>query len=407
MLAEDQIRACAKYVVEQAKHVCETFADRDPGSLGESASQDYICEELAPYVDSEPQKEAFEVAPKAFMGFQRVTGTLVLIGLIAYWWVPIVSALASGLALLITIQVLLRYKLFLEPFCRKRTSYNVAAVRKPSGDIHRRIILGGHVDAVYEWRIHYRFPKLFPILAPYSLLAIPVLFVASLSCVAFNSGWDNGYGNIWGYLGVATLVFAPASLLLIFCTNFSVVVPGANDNLSGTFIAVGLAKWFSEARIRLENTEIVYLITGSEEAGLRGAKAYAKKHKSELLKTETVFVAIDTIRDLEHLKVYNKDLNGTLSHDPRVARLFKEAGKRRGLDLPYGSVTIGSTDATAFTQEGVPSVAMCAMDPAPAEFYHTRKDAPDIMNPECIGQVIAVVVEALTIYDKDGLAGFA
>lgn len=87
----------------------------------------------------------------------------------------------------------------------------------------------------------------------------------------------------------------------------------------------------------------------------------------------------------------------------RVCALFKEAGKRTGLDLPYGTITAGSTDATTFTQEGISSVALCAMDPAQAHYYHTRKDAPDIMNLECVEKTIAVLLEALQLYDRAGL----
>jgi len=42
-----------------------------------------------------------------------------------------------------------------------------------------------------------------------------------------------------------------------------------------------------------------------------------------------VLICLDGMCDLEHFKVYNRDLNGTLKHDERMARLLKQAGKGR------------------------------------------------------------------------------
>lgn len=406
MISSGDIAGLAKYVVDQTAHVCRTFGSRDPGSEGESAAQDYVCEQLAPHADDGPVKEPFPVGPRAFMGFQRVTSVFLFIGLVGFWFYPIISVAASLLALFIAVQVLLRYKLLLEPFSRSRTSHNVAAVRKSKGETKRRIIINGHIDAVYEWRWHYHFPKQFPLFILYTLLAGPALLAVALVFTIFNFDWSGGYANVWGVAGAGTVLLWPAVPILFLFSDFNTVVDGANDNLTGTFITLALAKWMGENDIRLENTEVMYLITGSEEAGLRGAKAYAKRHRDELHSIETVFVAIDTIRDLDYLKIYNKDLNGTVEHDARVAKMFKEASANAGLDLPYGTVTIGSSDATAFTQEGVPSIAIAAMDPAPADYYHTRKDTPDNMNPECIEKTIALIAEAVSLYDAKGLDAF-
>ncbi len=405
MLTEDQIKACAKYVLDQTRHVCQEFGDRDPGSPGEAACQELVRDELQPHVDNEVQLEPFRVAPKAFMGFQPVAGLLLLVAHVAYWFMPWVALVASALAMIIAVQELLRYKLFLDPLFPKRTSYNVMGLHTPSGQVKRRIIIGGHADAAFEWRFHHWNPKLLQYFVPYCLLGMPFVFVSSLLCTILNAGWANGYANGWGILGIGLLAFLPGALLALIYTNFSVVAPGANDNLSGTFITVGLAKWLRDAGVQLKNTEIMYLVTGSEEAGLRGAKAYAKRHKERLHEMETVFVAVDTIRDLDHFKVYNRDLNGTLQHDARACSLFKEAGKRAGVDLPYGSVTVGSSDATAFTQAGIASVALAAMDPSPAYYYHTRDDGPDIMDQDCVEKGIAVLVNALEMYDENGLGG--
>ena len=43
----------------------------------------------------------------------------------------------------------------LDPFFPKKTSHNVVAVRKPKGEVKRRIIFSGHSDSANEWRFTY------------------------------------------------------------------------------------------------------------------------------------------------------------------------------------------------------------------------------------------------------------
>lgn len=403
MLNNESISSCAQYVLDQTRHVIETFGDRDPGSPGEVSAQRYVKEQLQPLVDGEVQMEPFQVAPKAFMAFQAVAGLCMLCAAVAYWFIPWLALGFILLALLVVVQELLRYKQFLDPLFPERTSYNVAGIYKAKNEPKRRIILNGHVDAAYEWRYHYMNPNSLKVYVPYVFGGLFFALIADALFVFLGEGWAGGYQGTWLYVGIAQMCFLPGAIASLFYTNFKVVSPGANDNLTGTFITVGLAKAFREADIRLENTEIVFLVTGSEEAGLRGAKAYAKRHNKRLKEIPTAFVAIDTIRDLEHLAVYNRDLNGTVKHDPDLCALFMEASKNTGLNIRYATVTLGSSDATAFTQEGIKSVAICAMDPSPAHYYHNRRDTCEIMDKVCLEKTIAMVVEGVRLYEEKGL----
>ena len=167
---------------------------------------------------------------------------------------------------------------------------------------------------------------------------------------------------------------------------------------------MGLAKYFRAQGIQLEHTELVYLITGSEEAGLRGAKAFTRRHARDWEDVPTAVITLDTIRDLDHLHVYNRDRNGTVRHDPAVCHWLHDAGEECGLELGYASVYLGSTDATAFTLARIPAAALCAMDPRPAEYYHNRRDHPDNMSGDCIRKTAEILMEALRRYDQQGLS---
>ena len=395
--------ACTRFVLDKAREIVERFGPRPPGSEAERQTQELVRDEIAAVCDGGVQLESFQVAPKAFMGQHRVSSILLLIAAAGYWISPWCAAPFSLLALVVIVQELVRYKQFLDPFFAKKTSYNLLGRRAPAGEKKRRVVINGHPDAAYEWFFLYRFPKVFPVFVVTSLGGFVLKIVLDLAFLLLSHGWAAGYDNLWGYLGAAQIFLLPSCIIGILFSDFRHVAPGANDNLTGTLIAAGIAKYFHAAGLRLQNTELAVLITGSEEAGLRGAKAFAEAHPDFASDVETIFIVIDTMEDLDHFTVYHRDLNGTVAHDASVCKLLKEAGAANGLDLPYGSVFLGSSDGTAFTQAGWRAGSLGAMDPAPSDYYHNRRDTPDRMNPKCIRATIDVVLSAIERFDREGL----
>lgn len=397
MLTAEAKTACAQYVMEQARHVIETFGPRAPGSEAERDAQAYVAQCLEELEADEVARETFPVASEAFMRFQTVSGWLLILSFAAYWLAPPV-ALALGLAgFAVTWFQFVRYRLLLDPLYPQTESVNVYARWAPARETKRRFILNAHTDAAYEWRYHYRWPKAYPWLVRYGLLGLPVTVVLQLAATLLWLAWPSP-DALW-YLGIAQAVFLPSFVMALFHTDFCRPVPGANDNLSGVFIALGVVKALREAGTTFDHTEIACLITGSEEAGLRGAKAWAGRHAPEFQNGVTVILTLETLHDLEHLTVFQHDLNGTVKNDPAFSALVQAAAMACGHEAPLTSIPLGSTDAAAFTQAGLTATALCAMDPAPAHFYHTRRDGWDDMDAECIAAVTGVVAEAIRRFD--------
>jgi len=398
MLNESQISRCAAYVTERTRHVIESFGPRAPGSEAERRTQEFVREELAACCDGEVLFEPFQVAGKAFFLMQAVAA-LTLLASIVLWRVhPAISLGLDLLALSVLYFQLWRYRLFLDPFFPKSASCNVYGRIKPKGETKRRIILSGHVDAACEWRFAYLAPRLFPYFFVTLLAGLAGIVLLHLTgVIAWFAGgplWETAQNVQW-----LQWLLVPGILLGFFFNNVSQTVPGANDNLSGTFAAVGIAKYLKESGVQLQNTELGITILGSEEAGLRGAKVFAEKHKVEFDDVETAVIVLETLRDLDHIKVYNRDMNGAVKLDDAVCRLLQEAGKDCGLDPPYATVFLGSTDAAAFAQAGWRAGVLAAMDPRPADYYHTRRDNWDNMDEACLRKAIAVVCAAIRRYD--------
>ena len=105
------------------------------------------------------------------------------------------------------------------------------------------------------------------------------------------------------------------------------IVDGANDNLSGCYMGISILKELQDAGIELENTEIGVILSGSEEAGLRGAKAWCEQHQGEFDDVPTFIFSYDTIHDPKYLMTNYRDLNGTVKADKDVSDLFMERPK--------------------------------------------------------------------------------
>ncbi|GMV99406.1 MAG: hypothetical protein AMXMBFR84_05450 [Candidatus Hydrogenedentota bacterium] len=403
MISIEHSELCVRYVLERARHVIETFGPRPPGSEAECKTQELVRADLEACCDGPVSFEEFQVAPKAFFSMQAVGGVLTVLAFALYWLHPGLALAAQLAAAVVMYFQLLRYRLFLDPFFPKKPSYNVAGRQQPKGAVKRRLILNGHPDAAYEWRFNYLMPKWFPIIVLYTvagLIAANAIYVVA-TLVALIAG-PSSPRALW-QIGILAALFVPAGIIGILFNNFRIVAPGANDNLTGTFIATGILKYLRESGDPLRNTELMAVITGSEEAGLRGAKEWAMRHKAECGDVETVVIALDTFRDLPHLTIYNRDMNGTVALDPAVCDLLKRAALATGRDLPFGSIYLGSSDGAAFAQAGFRTGMLGGMDPHPAHYYHTRRDTWEIMDEVCVQATIEVLLEAIRLYDEEGL----
>jgi hypothetical protein len=95
-----------------------------------------------------------------------------------------VSLALVAVCLFFIVTEFLFYKETLDPFCKKKTSYNAYGYRKASDETKRRIIFAGHADSSMEWRFtYYGGPKLVIPIIGGSLLGIVVSLVCNIFVV--------------------------------------------------------------------------------------------------------------------------------------------------------------------------------------------------------------------------------
>ena len=395
----DRRDEAAQYMIDEITHICTKIEKRAPGSEGEKKACEYMADVLKDLGCDDVKVESFKENPGSFYGWIYITISLCIIAAIAYLlgapWLTI-PLIIIGLTLCV-LQFGL-YKKAIDGLFKEKTGHNVTAIKKCTGETKRRIVFNGHPDATWEWPVNYALGGV--AFEGHAILCFVGAFLYLILAILRLAGVGSEAALIKA--GLFGLVFFPIWFGLYFMVNYKIVVDGANDNLSGCYIGMAILKMLHDEGIELENTEIGVVLTGSEEAGLRGAKAWAGKHCKEFEDVPTFVYSYDTIAQNEQLMVNYRDLNATVKVDKDVSDLFMEACAELNIPVKKGFVPPlgGATDSAAFAQAGMRATGITALNHALPDFYHTRLDTPEALNPSCLANCFAASVKVLEMFDN-------
>ncbi len=399
------------FIKDGIETVCGRFKGRAAGSKSEYACQKYFARELQKWSDR-VETEAFRLHPKAFLGWILLCASAELLAIVLLW----IGAVSGRKGVLCTALLLtafsaclawfefFRYREFIDFLFPAATSHNVYAVRESEEAPKRRIIFGGHADAAYEFTFVRKANG--TLCVPLIVLSVTgVICLLAASAVSTGAAWKKSSlsRRIRTGAAIVATAFAPVFVLFLFFTNWKCVTDGANDNLSACYAAFAVMRHLEEHRIRFKNTEVCCLITGSEEAGLRGAKAFAKRHRQELTEVETVFIAMDTLRETGQLQVYTNGMLGMQRSSEAVGDLVLRAARDCGAELRLAKPYPGAVDSDAFAQAGLLACGLCGVDHDPKPYYHTRLDTADNIDPDCIELCARICLRAAELYDRRGI----
>ena len=392
--------SAAQFMIDEITHICTKFEKRGPGSKGEQQACEYMAEQLKELGCETTYVDEFKENPGSFFGWIYFTITCCFLALASYFFAPVLSIVFIVLGLTLCVLQFGLYKKTVDKFFKEKIGHNAAGFKKPTGEVKRRIIFNGHPDAAWEWPFKYMFTYLgFDI---HMMLCFLGAFYTIGIAIANVAGAFDSNPALGTKLGLIALVFVPFWFGLYFMWNRNKIVDGANDNLSGCYIGIAILKALKDEGIELENTEIGVVLTGSEEAGLRGAKAWCEAHAHEFNDVPTFVYSYDTITQPEYMQANYRDLNATVKVDKDVSDLYVEACEELGIKCGKGVVPPlgGATDSAAFAQAGMRSTGITALNHALPDFYHTRLDTPDELNKGCLADCFAASVKVLEMFDN-------
>ena len=391
------LKSAVDFTLREITHICRDMKKRAPGSEGEREAAAYMAASLETDCGCADVKvETFKEHPASFYGYFYFSATFDTLCAVSFFIRPWLSVLFGCLALVLFLFHFVLYKTPIDPFFPESESVNVTAVRRCSGEVKQRVFLNGHIDAAWEFPLNYRFGGVvFEI--PGVMATVGVFFYIALSVFALC-----GAGGWTRMAGLYGLLFVPFFLLLAITYNPKRVVDGANDNLSGCYIGIAILREMESLGVALEHTEVGVILTGSEEAGLRGAKAWAKAHKDDYKDVPTSIISYDTIHDPKHLAVNTRDLNGTVKSDPKLCDAFMRAAEKAGVPCKKSMVPLfgGSTDSAAFTQGGFRSIGITGLSHVLEDYYHTRRDSYDNMDAEGLENCIRATIMLIETLDE-------
>ncbi len=389
------------YMYGLIDRVMKEIGPRESCSEEERKLGEIFAEEVRPACQK-VEVEKFTCSPKAFLGAFPYLIAGYVVALALYYVLPAVSLIITAACVGVFFFEVVRYRELIDPLFPKREGENVIGVVRPSGEAKRRLIVSAHLDSAYEFKLWYWLKGFSVPAMALAILAFLVLLGASLArAVTGSTGVPDG--AVYRVLGYVCIAFLPVVLpFALFHTRD--VVPGAMDDMAGISVLAGLAKCLRESGDKggfyPRHTEVILLALSSEEAGLRGAKRYAARHRKEILSLPSHAIFVDGVYDEGFLTVFRKELFCGAEMDPYLVELAREAAAANGYPMKTMTLQLGATDASAFVREGIPSVSMCCWDVSRlVPHYHTRLDTIDRLRPQSLAVSLQVVLDMLKRLD--------
>jgi aminopeptidase YwaD len=390
------------YMYNLVQRVIDEIGPRPACSQAEKKLGRFLADEWRPICDR-VETEPFTCRPGAFLGVIRLSVVLCLVSIILYWFYPFAAVVLAALSLSMLILELVRYREFIDFLFLPDQGENIVGTMRPRGEARRRVIVSAHLDSAYEFRIWRMFGTAAVPLMGLAVLGILITLGGSLAkTIAYLGGWENA--STFTVLGIVMAAFGPVVALFLFFQSDK-AVPGAMDDMAGIAILDATGRCLHESQnsggFYPENTEVVLLATSSEEAGLRGAKRYVKRHLAELEKTPTYAIFLESTADERHLAAVTGELFTGAKHDRGLVEMAQKIAASHNWPIQSKPIPLGATDATAFSKKGIRATCLLSQDTSRlAPNYHTREDTLKHVHPEALSVTLQMVLEMIQRIDN-------
>ena len=404
----DKNEQYANFIVGEITDICSAHPGRSAGSESEVAVAERFADTLKSQCGLDDARVVkFQSRPQALTGWVYFSMTCFTLGIIAFFFIPLLGVLLHAFGIIsMALQYVFRHRAFDKMYIPSESA-NVTAFRKCSGEVQGRIIFNGHLDASWNHKFNEKIGgKGHAILIVLSLAGAIISFALCLASAIVTECYA-GVGNptIYGeglfYTGVAMLAFIPVMVLTYYAVDEKKVTDGANQ-LTGATLAVAVMKALEDERIDLESIEVGVFLSGSQNAGHRGAKALCDLYVDDFYDVPTLLYTFDNIHSREELAVNYKDVHGFVKANELIADLMMDAGDAVSVEMKAMKVmpTMGTTDAGAFRMGKFMSVAVTGVNALDDITYNTIHDTPDTLDKNALADCFKVAVKVIEKADE-------
>lgn len=384
----------------------EIIKSTGPRLIGEKSTKSCArkLEDMAKTFATSVSTESFTAHPGAFLGFIRFMVGAYIVAIPLLFLSPWLSFIVLTLGLIAFVGEHALYKEILDPFFKKVEGINVIGTVEPPDGCDRQVIVSGHHDSAHIFNFFVDKPERY---SQRLYSGIGSYFLFWLGTIAA------GIANGLLLTGIEAILFFSALLFVVPLWGFASkdAAPGAGDNLASSLTAFEIAKIFSERlkRGELKRTRIIFISFDGEEAGLRGARAFAKTHREELSSKPTFALNMDCVYQKDKFRLLLSDLNGSVQLDVAATDHLVNLGKELGLSITAAPIIFltGGTDAAELSKVGVRTTSLMGMDwsnTARSSVYHTPKDTVDSIEPAAVEAAIQLGVKFIEDIDSGKLA---
>jgi hypothetical protein len=393
------LKEYTEQVYEETQKIIDKFGPRLAGDKASLDTAEYLLDSFEKISDK-AEKEDFYIHKGAFLGWIKILVFNYALGIVFMWLdLAYISAILLILSIVILVLQFFLYKPLLDIFYPKRKASNVVGTIEPTSEVRQQIIVSGHHDSARIFNFLTHQPKLYSYRVTGSIAL--VLIMAIINILLFlvpQLEALNPYLNIF-----FTLSFLLVGQMWFFASKKG--TPGAGDNLVASMVAMTVGKHFKEVE-HLKHTRVIVLSFDAEEEGLRGARAYVKKHKEQLKEIPTYLLNADCLYDEKELFFLMSDLNNFVKFDNDFVDELLEISEIAGrfvFKQPISFLT-GGTDAAEFAKAGIKATTLIGMpwtNDTRMKSYHTPNDTLEHVSFNVIVYALDIFMSYIKYKDQE------
>jgi hypothetical protein len=404
MKVEDAVEDQHEFI----QRIIDNCGPRLPGSEEERKAAYMIADEFEKLTGNKTVEE-FELHPLAFIGWIPIAGILLFVAAALIFVSPWITGIMVISILAFAVIQFIKYLEWFDFLFPKAKSQNVySIIEPPSGVTRYTIILGGHIDSSWCWLLPLKSPEkmrykiIYGFVGAFALIAISVLLILESY---IGPGLGSGTSFTWLYWVIPFFLPGFWYIHRFLTWDKKWASPGAMDDLSGIAQAISLVKYYKiHPEDMPKDCRIILAGFGGEEAGLRGSRAFAKKHKDDLLAGDVWVLNIDGVSDVDHFNLMKGEVMLNVNYNKDFVNIVTTSMKEFGLEKPFWKLDVGASDAVTFTRYKKRAYTFCAQDNTPRSNYHTKFDTWENLNPDALRKMMILllrVIEKIDIYVHD------